>query len=298
MLIQNLFEPYEIEYMELNECPVGIHKNTYFELVYILKGSGVHHVGDNQFNYSKGTLFLLLPQHAHSFDVRELTTFLFIRFNDIYLKAQQVKDVHSMMSNWIQKMEYILRCNYDLPGCILHNANDKPLIGGLMDALIRELVNQHDFYREVIQQLVNTVLTIVARNIWRINAGKAPPRNDHAAEMIRYIHEQIYSPDQLKAEKMAAHFNISPGYIHEYFRKHLGESLQQYIAGYKMKLVENRLLYSKMRVSEIVQELGFTDESHLNRFFKKHTGLSPTAFRKAGRALPLSPTDANTDLTH
>jgi len=35
-----------------------------------------------------------------------------------------------------------------------------------------------------------------------------------------------------------------------------------------------------MRMSEIVDELGFTDESHLNRVFKKHRGVSPSAFRK------------------
>jgi AraC-like DNA-binding protein len=33
-------------------------------------------------------------------------------------------------------------------------------------------------------------------------------------------------------------------------------------------------------MSDIVNELGFTDESHLNRMFKKYKGLSPSAFRK------------------
>lgn len=30
----------------------------------------------------------------------------------------------------------------------------------------------------------------------------------------------------------------------------------------------------------ITDELGFTDESHLSRQFKKHTGISPTTFRQ------------------
>mgnify|MGYP002445661599 FL=1 len=47
-----------------------------------------------------------------------------------------------------------------------------------------------------------------------------------------------------------------------------------------MKLVENRLLHSEMRISEIVVELGFTDESHLNKLFKKYKGCSPSTFRK------------------
>ena len=44
--------------------------------------------------------------------------------------------------------------------------------------------------------------------------------------------------------------------------------MQQYIIKYKLKLVENRLLHSEMRINEIAAELGFTDESHLNKLFK------------------------------
>src|SRR5882762_7310642 len=135
MFIHNLFEPYEIEYKELDECPMGAHKNTFFELVYIVKGAGTHFVDGNTFEYHEGTLFLLLPQHVHSFGVKELTSFLFIRFNDIYLKAQKVKNQHSNLGDWIQKLEYILESNYHLPGCILQNRNDKPLVVALIDGM-------------------------------------------------------------------------------------------------------------------------------------------------------------------
>lgn len=57
-------------------------------------------------------------------------------------------------------------------------------------------------------------------------------------------------------------------------------NMWQYILNYKLKLVENRLLHSQMRICEIVEELGFTDESHLNKFFKKYRGCSPSNFRK------------------
>jgi AraC-like DNA-binding protein len=275
MLIQNLYEPFEIEYKEMSECPVGHHKNTFFELVYILRGSGRHSIDNNTFEYDKGHLFLLLPQHVHAFKVTELTSFLFIRFNDIYLKA------HNNQGDWIQKLEYILQSNYHLPGCILHNPGDKPLVAMLADAMVREYVNQQEFHKEVIQQLVNTLITIVARNIKRISLGHLPVGKSNTDHIIQYIHEHIYQPEQLKAEVIAAHFNIAATYINEYFRKQTGESLQRYIMKYKLRLVETRLRYSNMRIGEIVNEFSFTDESHLNRVFKKHSGLTPSAFRKS-----------------
>lgn len=50
-----------------------------------------------------------------------------------------------------------------------------------------------------------------------------------------------------------------------------------------MQMVESRLLHSEMRISEIVEELGFTDESHLNKLFKKYKDCNPTDFRKKYR---------------
>jgi AraC family L-rhamnose operon regulatory protein RhaS len=58
--------------------------------------------------------------------------------------------------------------------------------------------------------------------------------------------------------------------------------LQQYILRYKLKMMENRLLFSDSPISQITDAFGFTDGSHLTRLFKKYYGLSPQAFRLQG----------------
>ncbi|WP_222596927.1 helix-turn-helix domain-containing protein [Chitinophaga pinensis] len=79
---------------------------------------------------------------------------------------------------------------------------------------------------------------------------------------------------------MSHEFGISLAYLGRYFKKHTGKTMQDYIASYKTKLIENRLRYSTMRLSEIVDELGFADESHFNKFFKKQKGMNPSEYRK------------------
>lgn len=275
MVTQHLYEPFEIEYSELNECPVEVHKHSFFEMVYIIDGEGIQCVNKNKLPYSPGKLFLLMPQDTHSFKVKAVTRFLFIRFNHVYLKTQS--------REWIRKLEFIFQNNNHLPGCILKNKNDKPLLKALIDALVREQVNQQQYHKEVVQQIVNTIITVVARNILfqqpvPIKSGTA---NETSQNILHYIHENIYLPERLRAVQIASHFNISPNYVGEYFKKYNGGGLQQYIMGYKLKLAETRLQYSDLRIGEIATELGFTDESHLNRIFKKHSGLSPSAYRKS-----------------
>ena len=106
---------------------------------------------------------------------------------------------------------------------------------------------------------------------------------EKSLNILQYIQSNICYPEKIKAKAISQHFGISPNYLGRYFKKQTNETMQQYILNYKMKMVESRLLHSEMRISEIVEELGFTDESHLNRLFKKYKDCNPTDFRKKHR---------------
>lgn len=62
-------------------------------------------------------------------------------------------------------------------------------------------------------------------------------------------------------------------------KKHTGETIQKYIANYKIKLIEHRLLHSDMRIKEITQEFGFSDENHFVKFFSKQKETQPSNYR-------------------
>ncbi|MFC0182280.1 AraC-type DNA-binding protein [Pseudarcicella hirudinis] len=282
MKTENLYQPFEVEYKELDECPITAHVHNFFELVYIVEGTGVQCINDNKFHYRPEHFFLLMPQDCHSFEVKTVTKFFFIRFNDIYLKAQKIQNPYGALNDWTRKLEFIFQNTNHLPGCILKNKTDKLLVKALIDAIIREHINQQQYHQELVQQIVNTLITIVARNI-SFNTPQITKKsvvNEVPLDILHYIHQNIYMPENLKVEQIAAHFNISATYIGEYFKKHTGENIQQYITNYKLKLVETRLQYSDLRMNEIAYELNFTDESHLNRIFKKYKGISPSEFRK------------------
>ncbi len=80
------------------------------------------------------------------------------------------------------------------------------------------------------------------------------------------------NPKKITAVALSEHFGISDTYLGRYFKKHTNETMQQYITRYKLRIIETRLLHSDLRMNEIARELGFTDESHLNRIFKKYKG--------------------------
>ncbi|MGY3211943.1 AraC family transcriptional regulator [Mucilaginibacter sp. HD30] len=273
---ENLYQPFEIEIKELDRFPKTPRANNFFELIYIVDGTGVQYINKNRFNYRKGNLFLLTPQDVHSFEVNTVTQFFFLRFNEYFVQNNASKD-----KALVQRMEYILQNASHRPGCILKNKVDKPLIASLIESIIQEQRNRQIYCDTIITQMVNTIITIVARNI----ALKLPKNikentGEPVLEILHYIQQNIFEPHLLRAECLSKKFAISLSYLGRYFKSQTGETLQHYIAMYKMRLVEIRLLHSDMRINEIVNELNFTDESHLNRSFKKYKGMAPSEFRK------------------
>ena len=276
MTKENLYTPFEIEYKELDKFPKTSRGNNFFELIYIVDGTGVQSVNKNKFTYRRGNLFLITPQDTYSFEIITPTQFFFLRFNEYYISAKSAKDKDA-----VGRMEYILLNASHRPGCILKNKADKPLIASLIESIIRENSNQQLYYTKIIEQIVNTIITIVARNI-ALKLPKNIKENTGEAvlDLLHYIQQNIFEPKNLKAEKLSKHFGISLNYLSRYFKKQTGETMQQYISNYKLRLIETRLLHSDMRINEIAYELNYTDESHLNKAFKKHKGVSPSEFRK------------------
>ena len=277
MTDKNLYLPFEVDFKELEQFPKTIRKNNFFELIYVVDGTGIQIINNNKFQYRKGNLFLVTPQDVHSFEISTLTKFFFLRFNEYYVKVNS----QNGQSETVLRMEYILQNASHRPGCILKNKIDKPLIASLIESIINEQSNQQIYHQKIIEQIVNAIITVVARNIaLKLPKNIKETTGEMVLEILHYIQENIYDPKQLKANMISEQFNISLHYLGKYFKKQTGETLQEYISNYKLRLIEARLLNSDMRINEIADELHFSDESHLNKVFRKHKGINPSEFRK------------------
>jgi AraC-like DNA-binding protein len=284
LMRENLHQPFEIIYKELDECPKAEHQHNFFELVYIISGSGIQVINQNKFQYHQGHMFLITPEDTHSFDIETTTRFFFIRFNDVYIKSNSSLVSASQRGELLQRLEFILQNANHQPGCILKNQTDKSIIRPLVEAIIREYVNRDLYNQELINQYVNTMIILVARNIAKYLPEQISECTDEKAlDILQYIQQNIYYPEKIKAGYISQHFGISESYLGRYFKKQTNETMQEYIINSRLKLVETRLLHSDMRINEIATELSFTDESHLNRFFKKSKGMTLGEFRRKHR---------------
>lgn len=267
---ENLHTSYEIFFGAARVCSKHEHGHNFFELAYIRSGTGTHVLNQSGCDYHAGQLFLITPEDTHHFDIETRTEFFFLRFNNIFLKKS------NFGTDSLQRLEYILQNANHHNGCILKNCADRSFVGPVVETIYQELTVKDLYNEDLVHQLVNTLIIIVARNIAKfLPSYISETTEEKAVNILQYIQQNIYDPEKLRAEHISDTFTVSTAYVGRYFKKHTNDTLQGYISKYKVNLIEHRIKYSDKRMNEIADEFGFTDVSHLNKFFRKQKGYSP-----------------------
>jgi len=280
-----LFTDKEVTIKELASNNSGLHKHNFFELIYVLEGAGIHNINNNQFDFLKGDVFLLTPEDVHTFEVSAPTKFCIVDFTKgFFVKNRRVGETKDDVSDLYKQLEFIFHNHHNVKGNIVSNS-DRPIFKALINQLIKEKGKKQFFDEIIIQDIIFLLLHIIARNIQEnisLFLKRENPKS-RVHEITAYIQQHIYDSELLKIGSIASHFAKSPDHLNRYFKAETGNTIKDYIIRYKLNLVKTRLKFSDLTISEIADELNFTDESHLNKTFKSAYGKTAKQYKNERR---------------
>lgn len=156
-----------------------------------------------------------------------------------------------------------------------------PLIYALGTALHRDQVQASGLgalYRETLAQaLVAHVLQQYAHLPQPAPQRTAGLDGNRLQSVLDYIAAHLDA--DLSLAELARVANVSPYYFARSFKQATGQPPHQYVIAQRIAAAQ-RLLAQGSSVGEVAAQVGFADQSHLTRQFKRLVGTTPRAFQQ------------------
>lgn len=142
-----------------------------------------------------------------------------------------------------------------------------------------------DYVREMVRSMIRVLLIGLCRKLSGAPGGDEPVRRSQTGTTF---HKFL---DLLKTESRSRHtvvyyserLFITPKYLSMICVKHSGKTAKEWINDYLVEQAHYYLRSTDMPIKEISDRLGFPTSSSFGRYVKDHFGLSPMAYRSAGR---------------
>jgi YesN/AraC family two-component response regulator len=100
-------------------------------------------------------------------------------------------------------------------------------------------------------------------------------------KLISYIQQNL--AEQLSLESIADHFMISPAYLSAYFKKETGLNISYCISKLRVERAMDLLRSdSTFKIQDVGAKVGIYSQATFIRLFRKHTGITPIEYRRAG----------------
>jgi AraC family transcriptional regulator len=95
-------------------------------------------------------------------------------------------------------------------------------------------------------------------------------------QIVEYI--DTYLASDLSLNELARSIQLSPHYFSQLFKQSTGLSPHQYILRYRIDRGKELLRKGGVSIAQVAKIVGFTDQSHFHRHFRRLEGITPKAF--------------------
>jgi AraC-like DNA-binding protein len=242
-----------------------LHRHNFFFILVLSKAKGRHEIDFVPHTITNNSVFIMRPGQVHQLHLKAGSEGYLISFDADYIHsdapARQVLQVAS-------------RNNYYR----LSAARIKKLLS-LTASMAVELIDQHPNHQEVIKANLTIVFIELVRLQEEQNKDVNP--NSYPQQRLDELLDLIEKNLVVKKEvaSYAELLNLSSFQLNSITKKALGKTCSEVINELIILEAKRYLLATSNKINQIAYHLGYEDVSYFIRFFRKHTGYSPEAFR-------------------
>jgi AraC-like DNA-binding protein len=256
---------------------IPIHFN-YYALFLRIHGETKRTI--NQFNYliKPHSLQLVNPGSIYSFkDTTHASRTYVLLFDKAFIEEDN-------LSAQIQEslLDFHRKCQQDI---VLDTTQYAHAIA-IYEQLSTELRAKNDDYKIVVKMLINQLLVLLKREKLHFGVKQNHTRAEQiCSEFLILIEEHYWQKKSVKA--YASTLGITAKHLSETVKETLPHTALSYIHVRIIKEIQYLLCFGGMSIKQIAHALHFETVSQMGRFFKRHEGMSPKAYRLKHRGVAL-----------
>lgn len=245
-----------------------LHRHDFFFFLALKKGTGNHEIDFVNYNVTDYTIFIIRPGQVHKLDLDSNCQGYMIQFNTEFYYSIQ-KELNSLLQKASAINYYQLK------------KDDFLKLNLLLTSIFTEYKNKAVAYKEVIKSNLH-ILFIELIRLKNTNNKTFNTKDLYIQERLEeFLHSLETNIIKIKqVSQYADMLNLSNYQLNTITKQTLGKTASQLINEQIILESKRYLLASSNQINQIAYHLGYEDVSYFIRFFKKHTGYSPEAFRK------------------
>ena len=144
---------------------------------------------------------------------------------------------------------------------------------------VRSLTELHGAYREAMEALRQSDM---AESGAQFIGDLAPAAKGGELLCKRALDaiDEHYADADLSLVSLSGMLDVSPNHLSACIKKHAGETFINILIGKRMEAARELIASSPLKIQQIAQQCGYTDQHYFSYCFKKYCGESPNAMRR------------------
>jgi AraC-like DNA-binding protein len=242
-----------------------LHRHDFFYILALKKGTGDHEIDFTSYEVGDNAVFFMRPGQVHQLTLKAGSTGYLVQFQtDFYYH-------HDKVSNQLLRKAGNRSFYQPDAACF------KKLLS-VLTYIFQEYADKQEKYQEVIKANLSIFFIELVRQHGKMPSGNASTyAQERLDEFLALLETHI--ADHKQASQYADRLNLSLYQLNAITKATLGKTCSELINEYIILESKRYLLATTDQVNQIADHLGYEDVSYFIRFFKKHTGHSPEAFR-------------------
>ncbi len=248
------------------------HRHDFFEVLYLLKGSGFHVIDSNKYEIKPPCVFFMSPGQAHKIEFSsDIEGYIFIFTADFYLANRSNQ-------NSLIEFPFFYNLHQDNPPLQLETEGDIHFLEQLFKRSISELDDNQSNKLETLRSLLDLILTTCTSRYKTEETLELKGKGYMLVKRFYHLVEEN-NHKNLSLKEYANMLAVTPNHLTQTVKQYTGKTSSQIIKAKQVLEIKRLLVHSNMSVSEISLQLNFDDQSYFTKFFKREAGFSPLQYR-------------------